>query len=135
MSRHLPSRRHLTVAAGWLAAGFGAAHLVVAPWDDRRTLAGVWTEGWWDTVDLAEPTTPLESERSTVLWRTLGGLGAPMLARSCCGPRAGTGGSRPGSAGSCWHGGPVHDDDAALAELGRARRRCPDRRRGPGPRS
>ncbi|MEV1292081.1 DUF6463 family protein [Pseudonocardia sp. NPDC049635] len=80
MPRHRLARRHLTVAAGWLAVGLGAAHTVVASLDDRRTLTGAWADGWWDTVRLAEPTTPSEAERTTVLWRTLGSFGAPMLA-------------------------------------------------------
>lgn len=75
----IPPRR-LTAAAGWIAAGLGAVHMAVAPVEDRRTFARAWTDGWWDTVSLAEPATPLEAERTVVLWRTLGSFGAPMLA-------------------------------------------------------
>ncbi|GAA1385843.1 hypothetical protein GCM10009613_18920 [Pseudonocardia kongjuensis] len=72
--------RRLTTTAGWIAVGLGAVHMVVAPLEDRRTLAGAWADGWWDTVRLAEPVTPLEAERTVVLWRTLGSFGGPMVA-------------------------------------------------------
>ena len=43
-------RRLTTTAAGWIAVGLGAVHMVVAPLEDRRTLAGAWADGWWDTA-------------------------------------------------------------------------------------
>ena len=38
-------RRLTTTAAGWIAVGLGAVHMVVAPLEDRRTLAGAWADG------------------------------------------------------------------------------------------
>lgn len=72
-------RERLTAAAGWVAAAFGAAHVVVAPWDVRETWLRVVDEGWWNTFTLDRATTPAELKRSEAFWLSIGSFGAPML--------------------------------------------------------
>lgn len=67
-------------AAGWTAVAFGAAHVVVAPLQDRTTWSQVLAEGGWDTFTLDEPSTSAELERSRAFWVSMGSFGVPMLA-------------------------------------------------------
>lgn len=67
-------------AAGWTAVAFGAAHVVVAPLEDRTTWSQVLAEGGWDTFTLDAPTTSAELERSRAFWVSMGSFGVPMLA-------------------------------------------------------
>ncbi len=72
-----------TVAAGWIAIAFGAAHMIVAPLASRTTWSQVRAEGWWSTATLAKPTTLAEAQRSEAFGTTPGSFGAPVSALGC----------------------------------------------------
>jgi len=85
--RPSPERRgnRLTKAGGWIAAVFGALHVIVAPLesDSRDIWSQVVDEGWWNTFTLDDSTTLAQFERSETLWVTLGSWGVPVLVLGC----------------------------------------------------
>jgi Family of unknown function (DUF6463) len=73
----------LTKVGGWIAAVFGAVHVIVAPLERRDVWSHAVDEGWWNTFTLEESTTLTQFERSETFWVTLGSWGAPLLVLGC----------------------------------------------------
>jgi hypothetical protein len=69
----------LTEAAGWTALAFGTAHMLITPFDTRRTWAAVLSDGWWNTFTLNVSTTFGEAKHAEAFWLTLGSFGVPMI--------------------------------------------------------
>lgn len=70
----------LSRAAGWIAVGIGAVHVVVAPLELPDVWSQVGADGVWNTFTLDKPTTLSEHERAGAFWTTFGSFGVPILA-------------------------------------------------------
>ncbi|GAB3536394.1 hypothetical protein GCM10027403_17030 [Arthrobacter tecti] len=70
----------LVEAAGWIAIGMGAVHVVVAPLERGNVWSQVLGDGVWNTFTLKTPSTISEFERAETFWTTVGSWGVPTLA-------------------------------------------------------
>ncbi|WP_129664702.1 DUF6463 family protein [Phytoactinopolyspora endophytica] len=73
-------RAILSQVGGWIVAGFGAVHVVVAPIDYRDIWQRVAGEQWWNTFTLDRASTFEGLQRSEAFWVTMGSFGVPLLA-------------------------------------------------------
>ncbi|WP_114906632.1 DUF6463 family protein [Ornithinimicrobium murale] len=69
----------LVQAAGWVAIGMGAVHVVVAPLERGDVWSQVLGDGVWNTFTLKTPSTLSEFERAETFWTTFGSWGVPTL--------------------------------------------------------